>query len=540
MKTVPSWVGKKTHTWESRIGGGIWYQAQNIIQKLIPILKEYSKPVLLGLRSDVKQEGYRFDLDTWAPNAEGYSYWPDRCSAECVMKTLEGANAEFMWSMPTPNKFSTDPYKKGGPAGMAYPWQTAEYYAAYLQYMLGSASHAAPKIIKQRAIPFFTDATCTKINERSEELVGNNWANLRAKRGRLAPYPIKAVILGIEPYGDAQEAMKVYGADSGRLYGETVMRFRKAIRARGIKIPLGLNIAGFYPMSDFQRPWFKPLFDVLGEFASDFSYLDMDHLYHFGVPSNEQNRIFPTMESAAGWQNHWIPKTEWKADYTKRLWMWEDVRVALRQIGEDPNRWKLGCSEHGMAPTSQFTGNDMGAGIHWGLWLAECMRCNVQWDMNWVFVDLGFSHAQIQVRDGKVTRTPGHYVYKLAQQLIGLDHHDNWFKSPTVATGIDNGAAYTSPDLLVRVFRDPGNQAWRLFVINKHPTNAAVITGWEKWIVSSWRILKANSFEAMNPLGNHNPLDPWHPETVKTFENPHVHGQALTIPAISVNMIEVR
>lgn len=547
MKTKPSWVGEKTHTWNAQIGGGSWYQAENILKRVAEeVMDEYPRPVLVGLREDVRSP-YRFYDDSWDPQAPTHNDWPDRCATEHTLKIFEKHNSEFIWSMPTPNKFAANPWLDSVPKGSASLWQTPDYYSAYYQYLCGRAQPTQVKKMKKTAYPFFTDASCKTINKESELAVSRNWANLRAKRGHFAPYPIQSVILGIEPYGDAQETMQVNKVDSGKLYGETVLKFLNAFRARQMFIrPLGLNIAGFFPMTDFSRSWFKQLFDVLGKDRSKFSILDLHHLYQNGLASGFFNRTYPGLINTTpiggavqspGWQNYWVPKSQWPegVDYSDYMWMWNDARAALRMIGENPDRWKIGCSEHGMAVKSPFSGNDLGGAIHWGLWLGKCMLYNVQWDMNWVLSDMGYSHAQIQVKDGHLTRTPGHYVYKLAQQFIGLEHLSNAFQSPTVTPGTTKeGGTYISPDVVVRTFKQPGKEIYSLFVINQG-TTPATITGWEKWMVPKWRILKADSFDEMNPIGN-----PWHEETVKTFGRTNVQGTSLVIPPISVNLIELQ
>ncbi len=78
-----------------------------------------------------------------------------------------------------------------------------------------------------------------------------------------------------------------------------------------------------------------------------------------------------------------------------------------------------------------------------------------------------------------------------------------------------------------------------MFIVNKHATNSYSITGWENWNVVKWGQLKADNFTSENPIGNHNPLQPWSLETVKTNEVTHVKGTAINIPKISVNHIEI-
>jgi hypothetical protein len=536
----PAWVGPVMFRWNPQIGGGMWYQQGVVVSNIAPVLAEYPQPVLVGLRSDVMENGYRFDINRFDPNAETYNYWEDRASQEFVLQTFERVgNVRFMWSIPTPNVYHEQPYSVAK-SGSGYPWQKPEYYAAYLQYLIGPvtmtpAEYKALKLVYD----FYADSKSANPSPASERALGGNWANLRARRGHPEPYRIDAVILGIEPYGDAQEVMP-----DGKTYGEIAEKFRQSIRARGgplAKIPLGLNVHAGGAVSDFERPWFKPMLDAVTR--GDFSLLDLYHHYRFGLPTNELNRIYPTLmhggsrnAASAGWQNWWMPSNQWAADFSRYLWIYEDTRSALKLYGEDPTRWKIGCTEHGMSITSRFTGNDMGGGIHWALWLAEIMRYAADFEMNWVLAEQGYAHAQIHYRDKFVTRTPGHYAYKMAQEFVGLDYCTNSFESPTKATGtMPEGGNYISADVEVRVFKNSTNGNYHLFVVNKHATNTATIAGWEQWPVANWTQLSARSFAEQNPIGN-----PWKRETIKTVSKlGHKTGEALRIEPISVNHIEL-
>src|SRR5437879_2106182 len=94
----PSWVGATTHTWSPRLGGTMWYQEGSVITGIAPAIGEYPRPVLIGLRGDRAENGFRFDLDTFDSSAPTYSWWTDRCSQECVIQTILGTstNAEFI------------------------------------------------------------------------------------------------------------------------------------------------------------------------------------------------------------------------------------------------------------------------------------------------------------------------------------------------------------------------------------------------------------------------------------------------------------
>jgi len=147
----------------------------------------------------------------------------------------------------------------------------------------------------------------------------------------------------------------------------------------------------------------------------------------------------------------------------------------------------------------------------------------------------GYAHAQLQYKDGHLTRTPGHYVYTMAQEFSGYEHIANTYISSTASDGTADNLSYSSPDVVVRVFHNPADGHYHLFVINKHVSNSASITGWENWKVSKWGQIHSASLDDQNPIGN-----PWTPETIKTIQVNHTQGQSLNIPPISINHIELQ
>jgi hypothetical protein len=530
----PAWVGSPGAAWTTKIGGGLWYQEGAVIQGIAPAIQEYPKPLLIGLRSGVRESGYRFDLNSFDPSMDSYSWWSDRMSHEDVINALmPTGKAEFMMSIPTPDHYSATPPSSND--GSGYPWQQPRYYAAYLQYLLEPATMTPGAYMALNPVyDFFSDASCSSVNSASEAAVGGNWGNLRARRGHPQPYPIEAVVLGIEAYGGMQEAFEGDGAR----YGRIVEAFKNAIRARGgalTAVPLGIQTDGM-ALTDSSRPWFPALAQAIT--PGDYSYLDLYHKYELGDPSTEFNRIYPGAIAPDGWQNWWEPRSTWTCDFTRMLWQYEDAKVALTQRGQDVSRWKIGCAEHGMTVSSRFAGNDMGGALHWALWLSEIMRYNPQWDLNWVLAEQGWSHAQLHYRDGHLTRTPAHYVYKMAQELSGLERCDNSYESPTALTGTapasDGNRPFTSPDVVVRVFRNSADGHYHLFVVNKSATTTASLAGWESWNVVKWDRLNASAFTDQNPIGN-----PWAPESIKTMSVSAAAGQPFAIVPISVNHIEV-
>jgi hypothetical protein len=519
----PSWVGSTTQfNWKPRLGGVYWLDSRAVVKEAAPSLTQSPRPVLVDIKSDATGFGYRFDLNTWDSQSAIHSYYPwdgtdagTPASPEDAMQIFGATgNAEFILNIPIPLHLTGTPTSNWGYDGYGYTWQTPEFYAAMVQYLFGAAGPQSEWQNLPATMDFFSQPASF------------NWADLRARRGHVNPYPVVAIIIGEEPYN-------IEGEPTGALYGPQAEKFRVAIRNRGFTGSLGLHVHDGGYMDDPTGGWFWPTMSSVT--ASDFSFLDLEHYYQFSSVSEDFKRAFPiSINTNAA---YWMPRSQWKSDYTKFLWIVQDTRNAIRDDNTvpglgDPSRWQLGWSEHGIQIASQFEYNDMFSAMHWAGWLAESMRQNVAWDSGWTLLAEGFSHAQIQVRNGYVTRTPAFFVYQMAQEFYGLDYLTNSYVSPMGSTVDNIGNAVQYPWTVVRTFRDPANGNIHLFVVNQSTNSTATITGFENWNVTGWKQLSGASYSANNPLGVAGP----EPIQTVSVALPAL-GTPLVIPPISVNHI---
>lgn len=517
---LPDWIGRPKHQWLPRLGGVAWLPTRALWKRAVSLLPEYPRPVLVDLKAPSTGFGYRFDLGTWDEREPSYDWYgwngedeDTGASPEDIIAIAEtSGNAEFVFHVPMPRYRVDDP--NADDQGNGYVWQTPEFYGAMVQYLFGMAGPQSEWESLDSSLDFF------------EQPGAFNWANLRARRGRAEPYPVIAVILGEEPY-------YIEGwAGDGAEWGAYAEQFREQIRGRGISVPLGLHVREGGPPSDPDRTWFKPLMENLT--YDDFSFIDLHHYYQPNAETDAFKRIYPVAVNEQGFQNWWLDRDTWLSDYTTFLWIIEDTRNAIREFGfGDPERFNLGFGEHGLSINSQFVYNDMGAGLSWAAWLAEAMRQNIVWDSAWVLAEQGWSHAQIQIRDGHVTRTPAFYVYQMAQEFYGFELLDSSYPSAlgNVVRADDSSIPY--PLLLVRVFQNPDDLRLHLFIVNLSETEEARITGLEDWSVAGWKQLHASTFDAMNPIG-----EPWTEESVRTeLLPPPPSGEPIVVAPISVNHI---
>lgn len=525
VTNLPNWVGSTaTHNWQPRLGGVYWLDSRAVVKQAAPYLAQDSRPVLVDIKSDGVGFGYRFDLNTWDSQSSIHSYYPwdgtdsgTPASPEDAMQIFGAtSNAEFILNIPIPLHLTNSPSSNWGYDGYGYTWQTPEFYAAMVQYLFGTAGPQSEWQNLPTTMDFFSTSSSF------------NWADLRARRGHVDPYPVVAVIIGEEPYN-------LEGTPTGALYGPQAEKFRVAIRNRGYTGSLGLHVHDMGIVDDPSGGWFYPT--MANVTASDFSYIDLEHYYQFSSVPEDFKRTFPVTVNPNGFQGWWISQSQWKSDYTKYLWIVQDTRNAIRDDNTipglgDSSRWKLGFSEHGIQVTSAFTYNDMFSAMQWANWLAESMRQNISWDSGWTLLAEGFSHGQIQVRDGYVTRTPMFFVYQMAQEFYGYDYLTNSYVSPMGATVDNQGNSVQFPWTTVRTFRDPATGNIHLWVVNQSTNSTATITGFENWNVIGWKQLSGASYAANNPLGVPGP-EPIQPVSVTL----PALGQSLVISPISVNHI---
>jgi len=522
---LPSWVGSTaTHNWKSRLGGVYWLDSRAVVKQAAPYLSQSARPVLVDIKSDAVGFGYRFDLNTWDAQSPVHTYYPwdgtdagMAASPEDVMQILGATgNAEFILNIPIPLHLTNNPSSNWGYDGFGYTWQTPAFYAAMVQYLFGAAGPQSEWQNLPTTMDFFSQSASF------------NWADLRARRGHVNPYPAVAVIIGEEPYN-------LEGTSTGALYGPQAEKFRVAIRNRGYTGSLGLHVHDMGIVDDPTGGWFYPMMASLT--ASDFSFMDLEHYYQFSSVPEDFKRTFPVSVNPNGFQGWWLSHSSWKSDYSKYLWIEQDTRNAIRDDSAvsglgDPSRWQLGFSEHGIQVTSAFTYNDMFSAMQWANWLAESMRQNITWDSGWTLLAEGFSHGQLQVRNGYVTRTPMFFAYQMAQELYGFDYLTNSYVSPMGSTVDGQGNAVQFPWTTVRSFRDPATGNIHLWVVNQSTNSSATITGFENWNVIGWKQLSGASYAANNPLGVAGP----EPIQTVSVALPSL-GQSLVIPPISVNHI---
>ncbi len=518
--TLPSWVGSVLHNWKPRLGGVYWLNSRSVVKQAAPYFSQSPRPVLVDIKSDVTGFGYRFDLNSWDPHEDSHSWflWDGTdagtpASPEDAFNIFGAtSNAEFILNIPIPRTLTNNPTGDG----FGYTWQTPEFYAAMAQYFFGTAGPQSGWQNLSTTLDFFSQPASF------------NWADLRARRGHVNPYPVVALIVGEEPYN-------LEGFPDGASYGSQAEKFRAAIRNRGVNVPLGLHVRDMGIVDDSDpAKWFWPMMSSVT--ASDFSFIDLEHYYQFSSVLEDYKRTFPVSINPSGFQGWWLSKSAWKSDYTKNLWIVEDTRHALRDFGGtgvgDPNRWQLGFSEHGIQVSSQFMYNDMFSAMHWAGWLAESMRQNIAWDSGWTLLGEGFATADLQVRNGYVTRTPMFYVYQMAQEFHGYDYLDNTYASVMGSTTDNLGRAVQFPWAIVRVLRDPATGNIHLFVVNQSLTDTATLSGFEKWNVISWKQLQGASYSDSNPLG----VPGAEPIQTQAVALPAA-GASLVIAPVSVNHI---
>lgn len=468
-------LGNVVHSWKTRLGGVVWLPTRHAAKQHASVIPEYPGELLLFFKSTAAGFGYRFDLDAWEPSTVEYGWFgwdgDDRHeppNLDQLFQIYSKPNSKLFLHLPMPSR-------------PVFSWQTPGFYAAQCQYLFGAAG------ADFASLPLKIDYATRPGSF--------NWADLRARRGRVEPYTAEAVMLGNEPY-------HIEGWDSldGSGFGARAEVYRQALRARGVTLPYGVHVSQHSP-SDTSRTWFHPMMRSFPE-ADRPRYLDLYHYYSFDH-NDDWLRSFPVARKSDGFINWWIPKSQWQVDYSAYLWMIPDTRLALRQAGYSADSLQLGFSEHGITISSAFKFNDMMGAIHWATWIAELMRLNADWDSMWIYGAEGFSTAQVQYF-GKLTLTPAFYVYKLAMGFRGLNYISSTLATPSIQTTEPGGQSVSLPAVIVRAFTD--GKKYYLFAINQM-TQAFRLNGLEGYAVLGWDQIRGDSYSTGNSLTtNDNPI----------------------------------
>lgn len=508
---VPVTVSTPAHIWNPMLGGVVWLESRYAAKKHAEALAWYPNNTLIVIKSSINGFGYRFDLNTFEPNTEEYTYFNfdgtdlgQPATLDDIFQIFGKSNVKFIFHVPIPN-----PNLKLGTEW--YSWQTADFYAAQLQYLFGVADSPNTYQTLSMSLDFTSMPTSF------------NWANLRARRGHVAPYKVEAIILGEEPYH-----IGGWSAEDGASFGKAVEIYRKAMRSRGIRLPYGTHVSQLPPTN---RNWFKPMMKELDP-ADLPQYFDLYHHYTF-TASDDWLRSFPISVDKNGFTDFWNDRNTWRSDYTHFLWLIEDTKKALSDIGIPANKAKIGFSEHGITITSRFKFNDMLGAIHWANWLAEIMRYDTAWDSMWVLFAEGYATAQVQLRDKVLTKTPAFFAYEMAMKMRGLRYIESTTVSPEGETNTPEGKKVTFPWVIVRVFENPQTGNRELFVINQHQDKTAQLLGFENWKIVSWEKLSGPTYASGNPLGSR--ATPIRTELVSVSDN-----TKLEISPISINRIVLR
>ncbi|MSU44774.1 hypothetical protein EXS45_01155 [Candidatus Nomurabacteria bacterium] len=504
--------GQTLHTWNPLLGGVIWIQSKKIARAQALAFSSYPDNLLVNIKASSNGFGYRFDLNKYLPGPIEYGYFNFKGPLENQPSNLDdifqiyGAskNVKFILNVPLPH-----PSLKLGDARFA--WQTPQFYGAQLQYLFGTADSKAVYSKLPLSIDFST------------EPAEFNWANLRAKRGRIEPYKAEAVIFGEEPYH-----IEGWDANDGKSYGIAAEAYRVEMRKRGVTLPYGVHVSQLNPTD---RSWFHPMMDALSKTDTP-KYFDLYHYYTFAGTADWE-RSFPMSLRVEGFTNWWLDKKTWPVNYARFLWLIDDTKVALARRGIDPKTVKIGFSEHGITISSPFKYNDMTGAIHFAGWLAGIMRSNSDWDSMWVLAAEGFSTAQIQTFK-TTTKTPTYFVYQMAMKLRGMKYIDLVATNAAVGkTTNPEGLEVYFPWVMVRAFEDPATGKRELFAINQHPSRPVTLKGLDGWKIEKWEELRGDSYSSGNSLKSSAT-----PVSIKII--PKGENDPITLPPISIIRITLK
>jgi hypothetical protein len=418
--------------------------------------------------------------------------------------------------------------------GTTYPWLTPEYSAAFVQYVTGTPDPVP-------TYPSWPSSGTTRAGGPAYDYYASpaaatyNWANLRALRGRTAPWPFTHVIAGTEPFGSENLA----DAD-GSLYTAKFTRFFDELERR-MGTPLPFRISVFIGLENLYVKTVDKIYPAFKPYAQrNNGGLVINNRFDPGVGSNPDlvQILYRNSTRVGGATAWWYPQAglagperkfhgpEYAAAavdakglpaYLKDHIYW--ASWAISNMGGDNTVKTMlhRAVNYGLAIAGNALPTHSGpnAGAH----------VNYSSPWTWAAIWDGRAFVSLQKDHVSVLRTPSFFVH----QMFGDGFSGNQLMNFTLTGGnkvnmAPKDANFEAYELQTWITKKP-NGDLDLWVVNSSDVNTHTVTGLEAYGVTRWERLKGSSYLEVNSVTN--------PQVV----NQVITQSSLTFAPLSVNRV---
>ena len=348
-------------------------------------------------------------------------------SIDDLAKMSERLGVTLLWGIPVPNK--NRPGYVENTDNNGWDFETPQYYLDMIEYLDGVAD--ADFAARAQTLDW------------THNTPADNWANLRAARGREVPYNEIYFEFGNEPYyaggwrwKDDSSGSVVYVDDLDG-YGAAFVAFAKEAKAINSEIKLGCHFMAGGPYNDWLDKLLPITHDDIG-FLSVFHY----YLYYKNYTTQEAAPVEFWLGAPVGENNSYKyylgnNRPEWvEAPYGRdnpvegadhKIYLPYYARFkAQEHLADrgDADTIPLATTEYGFFRNAGYgEDNWLGTALHRASWIESHIKSGVQLAFSWsTLVSQRFGHGLVVLHntaEGGIEVTPSYYVFKMIADHLG-------------------------------------------------------------------------------------------------------------------------
>lgn len=369
-----------------------------------------------------------------------------RRTIDDIARLMEKIGGTAVWVIPLPRYPDAPDSVKAAP-GHGYAWQTPQFYADMVEYLNGVADPDYER--KAKTLDF------------SHQTPRDNWANLRAARGRIKSYNEVYFEMGNEPYVGGGWRIKPADIEG---YADKVVEYARAIKAVDPNVKLGICV---FNNLEGSKHWI----DIVLPIAKDWvDWLSVAH-YYPKPPGTTLDQTRPWwLGLPVARDSQWKHFSGRKMGYTDYFF---DPDLAhnriTRYMPERKDEIFIGITEFGYQLTySPGSGNWLGDAINRASWVGVAGEKRLKMAHAWTLVgEAGHVNNLIGIhKDGHVELTPSYYAYQLWSKFMGSNLIEIGVRGPTYQVSYSGG--FTIDYLSAWATLSDDKSILRLLVINRH------------------------------------------------------------------------
>ena len=343
-------------------------------------------------------------------------------SIDDLAKMSERLGITLLWDIPVPNK--NRPGYVENMDGNGWDFQTHQYYLDMIEYLDGVAD------------AHFEAGAQTL--DWTHNTPADNWANLRAARGRVAPYNEIYFEFGNEPYyaggwrwrDDSSES--VHYVDDLDGYGAAFVAFAEEAKAINSEIKLGCH----FFVGGAHNDWLDKLLPITHD---DIGFLSLSHYYSYyreapveywlGAPVGDNNSYrYSLGNNNPEWVDGPYGRDNPVEGADHKIYLPYYARFKAQEYladRGDADTIPLAITEYGFFMNAgNGEENWLGTALHRASWIESHIKSGVQLAFSWSsLISSRFGHGLVVLHktanDAGIEITPSYYVFKMIADHLG-------------------------------------------------------------------------------------------------------------------------